>query len=227
MHVITRSAPRGARVWKAEVWTSVKKRKVQEKHMKTNLILLGTLLVSGVAANAQETAPTPVAEVGFSYSYTRVNPGGSLSGYNANGGYGYVEYNVNKIVGLVADLGANYVGNAGGLQLQNTTFEYLFGPRFNWRKSRFTPYVQALVGGQRFSNGLDPSSTTPRLGTSQNNFAAAFGGGVDFNLTNHIAVKPIQLEYLMAQTSAGAGNLNFVQNNLRYSAGVVFRFGSK
>jgi hypothetical protein len=123
--------------------------------------------------------------VGFSYSYTRVNPDGILSGANADGGYGYVEYNFNKVLGLVADLGANHAGNAGGVQLGNTTFEYLFGPWFNWRKSRFTPYVQVLVGGQRFSNGLDPSSTTPRLASAQNNFAAAIGGGVDFNRTSH------------------------------------------
>jgi outer membrane immunogenic protein len=193
--------------------------------MKRYAILLGTLLVFGVVASAQETAPA--AEVGFSYSYTRVNPGGALSSANANGGYGYVEYNFNRVVGLVADLGANYVGNAGGVQLQNTTFQYLFGPRFNWRMSRFTPYVQTLVGGQRFSSGLDPSSSTPRLASAQNNFAAAIGGGIDYNLTKHIALKPIQVEYLVAEVSPSGRNLNFVQNNLRYSAGVVFRFGSK
>ncbi len=165
--------------------------------------------------------------MGFSYSYTRVNPGGSLSGANANGGYGYVEYNFNKVLGLVADLGANHIGNADGVQLGETTFGYLFGPRFNWRKSRFTPYVQVLVGGQRFSNGLTPSSPPPRLASAQNNFAAAISGGVDFKLTSHIAVKPIQVEYLAAQVSPPGVNLNFVQNNLRYSAGVVFRFGSK
>ena len=187
--------------------------------MKRYAILLGTLLVFGVVASAQETAPTPTAEVGFSYSYTRVNPGGALSSANANGGYGYVEYNFNKVVGLVAD--------AGGIRLQNTTFQYLFGPRLNWRMSRFTPYLQTLVGGQRFSNGLDPSSTTPRLAAAQNNFAAAIGGGIDYNLTNHIALKPIQVEYLVAEVSPAARDLNFVQNNLRYSAGVVFRFGSK
>src|SRR5258708_38450050 len=129
--------------------------------MKTHGILLGTLLVFGVVAGAQETVPTPAEEVSFSYSYTRVNPGGILSGANTNGGYGYVEYNFNKVLGLVADLGANHVGNAGGVQLGDTTFEYLFGPRLNWRKSRFTPYVLVLVGGQRFSNGLDPTSLHP------------------------------------------------------------------
>lgn len=179
-------------------------------------MMVGVLLVFGGVACAQEET-TPKAEVGFSYSYTRLNPGGSLSPANANGGFGYVEYNFNRVVGLVADLGANYVGKAGGVQLQNTTFEYLFGPRFNWRMSRFTPYVQTLVGGQRFSNGLDPNSATPRLQSAQNNFTAAIGGGLDYNLTKHLSLKPIQVEYLAAQVSPGIRNLNFVQNNLRYS----------
>jgi opacity protein-like surface antigen len=193
--------------------------------MKSNVFLLGAILALGVMASAQESS-TPVAEVGLSYSYTRVNPGGTLSSYNANGGYGYAEYNVNKVLGIVAELGANQVGDVSGISLSNTTFEYLFGPRFNWRHSRFTPYVQALVGGERFSNGFNPAATDPRLFVSQNNFAAALGGGVDIAVTNHIAVKPIQLEWLTTQLS-GPSNLNYVQNNLRYSAGVVFRFGSK
>jgi opacity protein-like surface antigen len=191
--------------------------------MKSSAILLGTLFAFGIAASAQET--TPVAEVGMSYSYMRVNPGGTLSSYNANGGYGYAEYNFSRVFGLVAELGANYVGRDHGINLGNTTFEYLFGPRFNWRHSRFTPYVQALVGGERFSNGLNPASSSPRLVNSQNNFAAAFGGGLDYALTSHITVKPVQVEWLTAQVSNS--NLNYAQNNLRYSAGVVFRFGSK
>lgn len=195
--------------------------------MKVSAMLLGSLVIFGAAASAQENAPTPVAEVGFSYSYTRVNPGGAIRSTNANGGYGYTEYNFNRVFGLVAELGANYTGTASNALLGNTTFQYLFGPRFNWRASRFTPYVQTLVGGERFSNGFNVSSTTPRLLTSQNNFAAAFGGGLDVNVSSRFAVKPIQLEYLMTQASTGAGNLNFVQNNLRYSAGVVFRFGAK
>jgi hypothetical protein len=195
--------------------------------MKVSAMLLGSLVIFGAAASAQEKAPTPAAELGFSYSYTRVNAGGAISSANANGGYGYGEYNVNRVVGLVAELGANYTGAAGKTLLGNTAFQYLFGPRFNWRMWQFTPYVQTLFGGERFSNGFNANSATPRLFTSQNNFAAAFGGGVDVNVSSHFAVKPIQLEYLMTQASTGAGNLNFVQNNLRYSAGVVLRLGAK
>ena len=67
----------------------------------------------------------------------------------------------------------------------------------------------------------------PRLLSIQNNFASAFGGGLDIAVTNHIAFKPIQVEWLTTQISNSAANVNYVQNNLRYSAGVVFRFGAK
>jgi opacity protein-like surface antigen len=194
--------------------------------MKMRTFILGAICVSGFSAYAQE-ASTPLVETGFDYTFTRVNPGGSLTSYTANGGSGYVEYNLNHVVGLVADLGANTIGTVNGYALNNTTFTYLFGPRFNWRVSRFTPYVQTLVGGARFSNAYDPSSTSPVLGVSENHFAAAIGGGVDVRLTDHIALKPIQVEYLMTQLPSEFANVNQVQNNLRYSAGVVFRFGSK
>ncbi len=194
--------------------------------MKLRTIILGAMVTSGIAAYAQE-ATTPLIETGLDYSFTRVNPGGSLTSYMANGGSGFVEYNLNHVVGLVADLGANYIGNVNGFPIDNTTFTYLFGPRFNWRMSRFTLYAQTLVGGARFSNAYDPASPNPVLATSENTFAAAIGGGVDYRLTDHIAIKPIQVEYLMTQLPSSFANVNEVQNNLRYSAGIVFRVGSK
>jgi opacity protein-like surface antigen len=190
-------------------------------------ILIGTLFVAAVAASAQEAGETPKLEVGAEYTYVRVNPGGDLSSYNSNGGSAFAEYNINKYFGVVADLGATRVGTTNGFSLNNTTFEYLFGPRVNFRHSRFTPYIQALVGGERLTNGFNPGSPAAQTGVSQNNFAAEIGGGLDITLTNHIAIKPIEVDYLLAQVSPSGTNLNYVQNNLRYSAGVVFRFGSK
>lgn len=190
-------------------------------------IVIGTLLLAGVAASAQESAETPKLEVGVNYTYVRVNPGGDLSSYNSNGGSAYAEYNFNRFFGLVADLGGTRVGTDNGIALNNTTFDYLFGPRVNFRHSRFTPYFQVLVGGERLSNGFAPGSPSVQTGASQNNFAAEIGGGLDITLTNHIAVKPFEVDYLLSQVSPSGTSLNYVQNNLRYSAGVVFRFGSK
>ena len=181
--------------------------------------VLFTCLVCFAATfvRAQESE-TPAAEVGLTYSFVhRTNEQGH-SGYSQNGGSGYFEYNVTRMVGLVADLGGYDSGKR-----DRQTLTYLFGPRLNWRMSRITPYVQFLFGGA-YEWGLIKSSG---ISTTQNGFSLAAGGGVDINITHHIAVKPIQLEYVMTQLPQLASNLNSAQNNLRYSAGVVYRFGSR
>jgi hypothetical protein len=91
----------------------------------------------------------------------------------------------------------------------------------DWRKSRLVPYAQFLFGGA--DAGLDGSLAA----TGRNSFATAAGGGIDIAVTNHFAVKPIQVEYVTAQLPDVASNRNSFQNNLRYSAGVVFRLGEK
>jgi len=193
--------------------------------MKLRVLLFASVFASAVVATAQESAPTPKAEVGLNYSYTRVNQGSGFGSYNANGGFGDVEYNLNKTLGVVAELGANYTGTTNGLALNNTSFEYLFGPRINLRHARFNPYVQALFGGQRFSNGWNPANLDPRLGVSQNNFAMAFGGGLNYTVNDHFALRPFQVDYFA--TRIAPANNSYLQNDVRYSAGVVFRFGSK
>jgi hypothetical protein len=60
----------------------------------------------------------------------------------------------------------------------------------------------------------------------------AAGGGLDINWTKHISIKPIQVEYVMTQFDSarlGGSTTGFGdhQNDVRYSAGVVFRFGGE
>jgi hypothetical protein len=85
--------------------------------MRLSLLLAG-LLLSGVLASAQEN--TPKIEVGASYSFVRTN---SQRHFNENGGSGYIEYNLNRAFGLVADLGG-YTNGSNRFQ----SFSYLFGP---------------------------------------------------------------------------------------------------
>jgi len=47
------------------------------------------------------------------------------------------------------------------------------------------------------------------------------GGGVDFALTDRIAIRPIQADYLMSRF------LGTRQDNIRLSAGIVLRFGGR
>jgi hypothetical protein len=177
--------------------------------------ILAVFLTFGVSANAQETS-TPKYEVGVNYSWLHVNSANYDYQRTGNGGSGYFEYNLNRTLGLVADFGG-YANTRTGINDRLLT--YMFGPRFNWRHSRLTPYAQFLFGGGYVWSG-------PNYSTTQNAFATAAGGGLDYQLTNHIAIKPIQVEYVMTQIDSAKG-FGSHQNDVRYSAGVVFRIGER
>lgn len=182
-----------------------------------------TLFVAGAAvALAQESRPVPVAEVGMNFSFANIHPGSGSSSFTSPGGSGTFIYNVNQTFSAVADLGGYH--NASGANYDPTTFTYLFGPRVSIRKSRATPYVQSLFGGARqWTSFADPvTGLTP----PHNGFAAAFGGGLDVRLKDHILVKPFQVEYLMTRVT-NPWSIDGTQNSVRYTAGVVFTFGSK
>jgi len=48
------------------------------------------------------------------------------------------------------------------------------------------------------------------------------GGGIDVKLSKHFSIRPVQAEYFLTKIPDG---LNNPQNNFRFSAGIVFRFG--
>lgn len=63
-----------------------------------------------------------------------------------------------------------------------------------------------------------------QLTGTENNFAMAAGGGIDFKLSRHVSVRPIQAEYFMTKIPDG---LNNRLDNLRIGAGIVLRLGQK
>jgi hypothetical protein len=158
----------------------------------------------------------------MNFSLLNTHPGSGATPITSAGGSATFVYNVNGVLGLVGDLGGYH--NPNDANSNPTTFTYLFGPRVSFRRSRFIPYAQALFGGARQWNSFVDPTTGPS--TSQNGFAAAVGGGLDIRMRDHILVKPVQLEYVATQVSNPWSSTGS-QNNLRYSAGVVFTFGSK
>ena len=175
--------------------------------------MLAVTLTFSATAFAQEES-TPKYEIGVGYSGLHTNSADSTLQRTGNGGAGYFEYNLNRTLGLVGDFGGYANTNT-----HDRLMTYMFGPRFNWRRGRLTPYAQFLFGGAYLWGG-------PTYSQTQNAFATAAGGGVDYRLTDHIAIKPFQVEYLMTQLNSTNG-FGSHQNGLRYSAGVVFRLGSK
>src|SRR5579864_6627480 len=105
--------------------------------------IFGVFVAFGVTAKAQET-PTPKYEFGLNYSWLHVNSANYDYQRTGNGGSGYIEYNLNRMLGLVAVFGG-YANTRKGIDDKLLT--YMFGPRFNWRHSRLSPYAQFLFGG--------------------------------------------------------------------------------
>jgi len=183
-------------------------------------LILGLACLPGAASAQQASASTPQLELSGAYSYLRANAANSGGGFNLNGGSGSLTYNVTDQFGLVADFGAyRFHGLPAGLD--STMYTYLFGPKLTFtRSSRFSPFAQVLFGGGR----LNASSSGVQAG--ENGFAMAIGGGVDAPLDRHFAIRVVQAEYLITRFPRANGS-TATQNNVRISAGLVFRFGSR
>ncbi len=181
--------------------------------MRKSFWALALLAILAFALPARAQDATPKAELYAGYDYVRANYLGTS--FNFNGGSGQFAYNANDWLGIVGDLGGYYTsyGFHAGL------FSYLFGPRINFRghglrgHGKMTPFAQVLFGGAR---SIDNSPL--------NSFAVTAGGGVEYKISEHFAIRPVQAEYLLTKFMDGATNR---QNSFRYSAGIVFRFGTR
>jgi len=158
-----------------------------------------------------------------------VKPGNVANGSNFNGGSGSLAYNLTPMFGVVADFGGYHWSDSGA---DGTAVTYLFGPKVALRHGPITPFAQALFGGIHGSGSFFDICEDARVhregegcevSGSENAFAMAIGGGVDWNATAHIGIRLVQAEYLFTNFNEGAGNPGH-QNNARISTGVVFRF---
>jgi opacity protein-like surface antigen len=179
--------------------------------MRKLFILVAVILATAGSAVAQDF---PKAEIFGGYQYIRVNPGGGSAASNCQGGAGSVAGNLNHWFGVVGDFGACKVtGLPSGTSAH--LVNYLFGPKLTYRsRGKLSPFAQVLFGGERISG-----SASGFASTSDSSFAMAFGGGADYEMTNHVAIRLIQAEYLY--TKFGGTH----QNNARISAGIVYRWG--
>jgi opacity protein-like surface antigen len=204
--------------------------------MRKMLLLVGLVLFMGGVAQAQDEGYSKV-EISGDYSYMRTNVkvttqstgsgiptsthtlDSNLNGWSATGAY-----NVNHWFGLVADLGGEYgtptiTVMSTKFSFQEHLFNAVFGPQINFRNStKVTPFVHALVGFSHGSFKISSPGFTSKTETD-NAFAGAFGGGLDWNVGEHMSIRLIQAEYFPTHFK---GN---TQNNARISAGIVFRSG--
>jgi len=224
--------------------------------MRKLLVLVGLVVLAGSIAMAQEvpTAEAYVGytfiRVNTAGQVNSFTPSGGLGAFQVNFSK---NFGIVAELGGTYKEGASIAGP--DRPLEQTQFTYLFGPRIFVNKAgRFNPFFEYLIGGVHNSRSFpvpnsaiplgftvpsgvtaDVGATTTRFRTTQNAFAMAVGGGLDVKLSRLIAVRLIQLDYLPTHFSPlnipGVGNIYGTndtrwQNNLRYSGGITFRFGS-
>jgi len=202
--------------------------------------LVATLMLFGLTVSAQEF---PRVEIGADYSYGRFIPSrDARTPYSLNGGGGSLDLNINEYLGIKMDLqgyksttrefvvpaSTNFPSGGSG-SISGDMFTYLFGPQIKVRAHGLHPFAHILFGGAH-SNVYGNAFKTicqPIVGgcafkgsPASDAFAMAIGGGVDIPLTHDISFRPAEADYLLTHfTNQFANN---VQNNFRYSAGIVF-----
>jgi outer membrane protein OmpA-like peptidoglycan-associated protein len=181
----------------------------------------------------------PRYDLFLGYSYLQAVP--KLAAGNRlvwlNGGSASLAFNLNRYLGLVADFGAytnSQMQFTGGytstVNVDNSNvalLTYLFGPRFSFRKyERITPFAQVLFGGVHANPVVLTGCTfSCTLLPAQDAFAMTAGGGLDLRVHRHFAIRIIQAEYSMTRFASYTTGTTGTQNDMRLSAGLVFRFG--
>jgi len=176
--------------------------------MKKLLGLFGLFMLASVPAMAQYSGPR--VEVNGGYTYRSFEAPGGGPRINFNGWDAGAAFNVNSWVGVAADIDGTY---ASPQNISVHFYSYMFGPRiYPLGHHKITPYAHALFG---VADIVIPSSPP-----SNSEFSWEVGGGVDYSVGSHLAIRLGEVDY--ERTSNFGGNPD--QNNFKYKGGIVFRF---
>ena len=169
------------------------------------------LVVALADAAPRRAAPASPRERGpdlfGGYSYTHAGEAG-LHGWGLGGSYPFRgEWSV------VADLSGHY-GSFAGADLSQLGF--MAGARWTWRTGHFRPFAEGLLGGARTSSALEVAGGS--VSDADTDWGLAFGGGVDYLLTERWSVRA--LVHLRLLSGEGA-----LDEDPRLSVGAVYRLG--
>ena len=188
------------------------------------------------------------AELFGYYSYMQYN--NTVSGFQSrafNGGGGGFQLNITQMLGIKGEFtryGSTQwtqqvtapIGTQNGAIIppgtyksNATSFQYLFGPVVGLQVKTVRPYGDLLFGQTNTTGFADLNNfnmvggKTSWEGT-QHPFTMAFGGGLDVSVSNRVAFRLAQLDWLLTRyTNPFTGTNN--QNSWPYQGETVFKFG--
>ena len=176
--------------------------------MKKLLGLLALFMLASLPAMAQYSGPR--LEVNGGYTYTSYDAPGGGPRVNFNGWDAGVGFNVNGWLSAAGDFDGSYASPSG---TRVDLYTYMFGPRiYPMGHHKITPFVHALFGGSHVS--------IPSASFTDTAFGWEVGGGVDYSIGEHIAIRVAEVDFEQTQNFQPGPN----QNNFKYKGGIVFRF---
>ena len=167
---------------------------------------------------------TPVVEVGGGYQFRSFNqPFGPR--LDENGGFFTADVNINRWLGAAAEIDATRTDQ--GVNGTWNDYGFMFGPQiYPLGHHRLTPFVHGLFGISHISvflPAIPPPNPQPSFTETDDAFSFEVGGGLDWSLTRHVALRLPEADF--EQQRFFGGNPN--QNNFKISAGIIFRFGDR
>jgi outer membrane immunogenic protein len=184
----------------------------------STVLLLGAMTITAGSLAAQTPRPQSRTGLALTWDGMRSNIAGGGSFWMQGAGLQLHE-RIWRGLGAVADIAGTHTGNIGSTGVGLDLLTVTFGPRYTWSRGKVSLYGQGLVGQAFGFHSLFPS---PRgVNTSDNSLAALAGGGVDVSVSPRLAVRLLEADWLRTQLP---NSYNNTQNDLRLSAGVVFRF---
>lgn len=162
----------------------------------------------------------PKAEVFGGYSYLHTG-GQGFNGFDAQ-----YTYNQSEGLSITGDVSGAYAGQSvnvnglGGASAHAHSYTFLVGPTFSYRKQdNFVPFGHLLVGVAHGGSSAQTSvlGQSVNVATSDTGFGLALGGGVDYELNDTWAIRPVQIDYVSVNVGGGHANA------FRYAAGIVYK----
>jgi hypothetical protein len=196
------------------------------KFIRVKVLLVGACIVTGLTAWGQqgpnsERQTNGSIDVAIVYNPLLANIVGGNS-FWMQGGSVQVHGQFWHGLGVVADVSGLHTASTGGssgvgLDMVTATF----GPRYTWSPAhrRYAVFGQALLGEANGMNSIFPNPAGAN--NSANSLALYVGGGVNFRLKGHLALRAFEADWLRTQLPNATTN---VQNNLRLGAGLICRF---
>ena len=184
-----------------------------------------TLILLSATNPRTEAQAASRADLALGYTYVHSNaPPDGCGCFHFNGGSVSASWKLNSWWRISGQFSAAHAGNISSSTLSPTMTTYLIGPRYGLTKGshRVVPFSNILLGAAHVSDGYFPNESSSSASATA--FAMAAGGGVDISMGKHIAIRPIEADYLFTHFPNAVNNH---QNNFSLTSGIVFRFGGR